>query len=260
MPDTERSGTPAPATHSTVHLKSSGIVLDLLSARDVVHWLSQPRESRRLIVGANLHALYLLETEPGFRSVYERANLIIADGFPVAKAAALASPRGTAVHRVGSTDWLENLQHSSRPLRLALVGATPASNAAAVDSLRDSFPAHVFAGWDGYSDLRTLVGQDFGPLEKFDPDVVLIGLGMPRQESWIAEHWDSLPASCTVALVGGAIDHVSGVQRLAPRWLGNLGFEWLWRLAHQPRRLAHRYLIEPIALGFVLARKRIRGG
>ncbi|MDP3379476.1 MAG: WecB/TagA/CpsF family glycosyltransferase, partial [Brevundimonas sp.] len=74
--------------------------------------------------------------------------------------------------------------------------------------------------------------------------VLLVGMGMPRQEIWIADHLDALP-DCVVLNVGAAFDYEAGVQKAAPRWMGKAGLEWLYRLAVDPRRLFHRYCVEP---------------
>src|SRR5690606_25524795 len=83
-----------------------------------------------------------------------------------------------------------------------------------------------------------------GAIAAFDPDVVLVGMGMPRQELWIIDNRPALKRGVLFP-VGAAFDYEAGVQRAAPRVLGALGVEWLFRLAAQPRRLAFRYLVEP---------------
>ena len=230
-----------------------------LSATEVVHWIAETSHRRRLIVGANLHALYLMEKDIAFRTVYERADLVLADGFPVAVATRV-SPTRPAVPRLGSTDWLARIGDARQALRVAVIGASPESNAQAIQVLADRSPEHTFRGWDGYEGSRRLVEGDLTELKDFGPDLVVVGMGMPVQEAWIAHCWDEMPEKCTVALVGGAVDQISGHQRLAPRWLGNMGLEWLWRLALQPRRLAHRYLVEPVLLSLLVATRRWREG
>jgi N-acetylglucosaminyldiphosphoundecaprenol N-acetyl-beta-D-mannosaminyltransferase len=73
------------------------------------------------------------------------------------------------------------------------------------------------------------------------PDVVWIGLGTPKQEKFMATHWRELDAGVLIG-VGAAFDFLSGRVRQAPRWVQRSGFEWLFRLATEPRRLGGRYL------------------
>ena len=73
------------------------------------------------------------------------------------------------------------------------------------------------------------------------PDVIWVGLGTPKQEKFMAEHWRSLDAGVLIG-VGAAFDFHSDRVRQAPRWIQRSGFEWLFRLCTEPRRLAPRYL------------------
>ena len=73
------------------------------------------------------------------------------------------------------------------------------------------------------------------------PDVLIVGLGAPKQELWVHAHRDQITAPVALC-VGAAIDFLAGEKPRAPRWVRRLGFEWLHRLASEPRRLAFRYL------------------
>lgn len=242
-----------------VRLPASGTHVDLTSVAPVLSWLAEPHPTSRVLLGHNLHSLYLCEKSPEFRELYLRADVVIPDGFPVWLAARLrarvskASSSGSA-DRIGSTDWLARLDEVPQSLRIALIGADGSSNIEAVKRLSDSFPQHHFSGWDGYEGRLELEDCEFRSLVDFDPDLVLVGMGMPFQEEWLARHWHQLPTA-TFCVVGGAIDQISGSQRLAPRHLGPLGLEWIWRLASDPRRLSGRYLIEPFKLSYLLLRK-----
>ena len=69
------------------------------------------------------------------------------------------------------------------------------------------------------------------------PAIVLVGLGAPKQERWIARHGDAFPSVRVMIGVGGAFDMWAGSRRRAPRAFRRLGLEWLWRLTLEPRRL-----------------------
>ena len=81
----------------------------------------------------------------------------------------------------------------------------------------------------------------------FRPDVLLVGMGMPRQEAWIERTFERLP-SCPILPVGAAFDYEAGVVATPPSWTGRLGLEGVWRLFSEPRRMAARYLLEPWTL------------
>ena len=120
-------------------------------------------------------------------------------------------------------------------------------------------PRAQVEGWPGEGWNLALEDRIVGTLQEFRPDFVIVGLGMPLQEEFLSRHWEELPTAIYAA-VGGVIDQYSGIQKSAPRWLGPLGLEWAYRLATQPRRLGHRYLVEPWILAYLLAAKAVRQG
>jgi N-acetylglucosaminyldiphosphoundecaprenol N-acetyl-beta-D-mannosaminyltransferase len=87
-------------------------------------------------------------------------------------------------------------------------------------------------------------------INDYDPDILMVGMGMPRQEIWVLENNAAISARA-VYCCGALMDYVAGEIPTPPRWIGALGFEWLYRLFSEPARLWQRYLIEP---WFVLGR------
>jgi N-acetylglucosaminyldiphosphoundecaprenol N-acetyl-beta-D-mannosaminyltransferase len=73
----------------------------------------------------------------------------------------------------------------------------------------------------------------------------MVGMGMPRQEFWTQENFSQLDAHVILSSTGAALEYIAGATPTPPRWSGRIGLEWMFRLAHEPRRLFSRYLIEP---------------
>jgi N-acetylglucosaminyldiphosphoundecaprenol N-acetyl-beta-D-mannosaminyltransferase len=82
-------------------------------------------------------------------------------------------------------------------------------------------------------------------------DIVWVGLSSPKQEFWMAEHLGKISAPVMIG-VGAAFDFVSGNKPQAPRWIQQSGFEWLFRLASEPKRLWPRYRQYPLFVWLVL--------
>lgn len=80
-------------------------------------------------------------------------------------------------------------------------------------------------------------------LKRASPDIIFVALGAPKQEIWMQRHQADLEGAVSVG-VGAAFDIVAGRFREAPRWMTRHGFEWLFRLVQEPRRLARRYLLD----------------
>ncbi|TSD48925.1 WecB/TagA/CpsF family glycosyltransferase [Rhodococcus sp. KBS0724] len=238
-----------------------GVRVSPRSSDEVIEWINDHMgKGKRLLVGHNLHSVYLYLTENMFQSVYDSADLVIIDGFPILLLSSAESRyrrQGgiSRSKRCGSTDWIPKLSELTHGRRIAVIGSTKSSNLNAITYLESLGTDLEFRGWDGFEELKVLRSSDFSALKEFEPDLVLLGLGMPFQERVISESWEALP-DAVYAVIGGAIDQLSGAQRNAPRFLGPLGLEWLWRLMMDPRRLAGRYLVEPLKLIAVTFRIR----
>ncbi len=226
-----------------------GLAVTPLTASDVAQRvLDAARSSAGLTVGnLNLHGAYVYHTDTDFRQYCASCDVVLIDGAPIAWLA-----RTPMKYRVGSTDWLDALLPQADDLRVVAIGGTPTASHATQLHMRTTFPSVKWHGADGYSNQR--VDEALAALIR-DADIVLVGMGMPLQEKWILRHRHLL-ADKVVANVGGCLDYYGGTQSLAPRWLGAVGLEWLYRLGKSPRRLARRYLWEPILLAVLLIRRR----
>jgi len=122
-------------------------------------------------------------------------------------------------------------------------------------NLRKKFPNLKIAG--KYSPpFRPLTPEEdkeiIDMINRSSPDIVWVAIGNPKQEIWMAEHLGKIGASAMVG-VGAAFDFLSGTKPQAPQWIRNSGFEWLFRLVTEPKRLWKRYLIgNPIFLWLFL--------
>ncbi|WP_460359411.1 WecB/TagA/CpsF family glycosyltransferase [Mycobacterium sp. ZZG] len=249
-PENSRSWTQSDSTWVEIGLFDLSV--SPLTATEVAD-LATRTPGKRLLLNHNLHSAYLHEVDGDFRRLYERADWVVVDGAPILWLASYYSGhRFSCAYRISSTDWVDALSFLAGPHRLFIFGATAESNREAVKRLRERLTDWAVDGVDGYVSDELAIRQ----LNDFNADLVLIGLGMPRQEYFLLRHYAELP-DATYATVGGAIDYIAGATKLAPRWLGRFGIEWLWRLLNEPRRLAYRYLIEPLLLLIrLIARRR----
>lgn len=238
----------------------------LMTAPEVARLVTDAAERRgtTLVANLNLHAAYLAEVDDRFARFLDRSHVTLVDGWPILQLARLRGAPAKARHRVGSSDWLRSLLDMDPELDVVAVGGTAAAAAAAARVVNEQSRRLTWHGFDGFSTAAAL-GKGGAPELRSAlecANLVLVGMGMPRQEEWILRHFELLEGK-VVANVGGCIDYLSGHQKESPRLLGGLGLEWLYRLVNDPRRLAGRYLIEPIKLAWILgarsARRRTRG-
>lgn len=202
-----------------------------------------------VVANHNAHSLSLCRSVPRLRAFFEQADLIEIDSRPmIAWARLLGLPVGPE-HRCTYLDWRDDFWRLStdRGWRVFFLGGAPGVADTACARLRERWPGVELRGRHGYFDTSAGSAENeavLAEIRAFDPDVILVGMGMPLQEEWILANRRAL-ARGVLFSVGGAFDYEAGVQVAAPRWMGRLGLEWLFRLSSQPRRLAHRYLIEP---------------
>jgi N-acetylglucosaminyldiphosphoundecaprenol N-acetyl-beta-D-mannosaminyltransferase len=244
------------------HIRLLDVEVTALPEQDVAGVLESLIASggRRTVVGHNLHSCYLYHTQPDFKALYDSADVVLLDGAPVFalwRSQQQGSRPGSSF-RVGSTDWIRHLDKVAGLRRLAVVGASSESNAEACRKLQLLVPDATVLGLDGAGWNPTREHAVVSRLQEFKPQLVLLGLGMPLQESVLWQSRAALPEAVYCA-VGGALDQISGRQRLAPRWLGRLGLEWMWRLLLSPRRVFGRVFVEPWKLAAVLVRRRLSG-
>jgi N-acetylglucosaminyldiphosphoundecaprenol N-acetyl-beta-D-mannosaminyltransferase len=215
--------------------------------RHVESFLAKGRSA--VIANHNAHSLYLCRTSPEMRAYFEDADLIEVDSTPmIAWGRLLGLPIGPE-HRCTYLDWREDFWRRAEALgwRVFYLGGEPGVADAARAAILERWPKVSLASRHGYFDTTARGPENRAVLAQiaaFDPDILFVGMGMPRQELWIADNRAEL-GRAVVFSIGAAFDYEAGAQQAAPRWMGQAGIEWLFRLAVQPRRLGSRYLVEP---------------
>lgn len=236
-----------------------GETIDLVRSEEVMHALDAwVRGGEKVVVANhNLHSLYLLRRgHAAMRRFYDRADLVELDSTPLVLFGRMLGLSSRPFHRCTYLDWREHFwsRANRSGWRVFYLGGAPGVAAAAVDRLSARYPDAVLAQRDGYFDMASADNVAvLDAIRDFRPDILFVGMGMPRQETWIIDNLEALP-DCAIFNVGAAYDYEAGVQKAAPRWMGRLGLEWAFRLFADPRRLFTRYCVEPwFLLGPALA-------
>jgi N-acetylglucosaminyldiphosphoundecaprenol N-acetyl-beta-D-mannosaminyltransferase len=94
-------------------------------------------------------------------------------------------------------------------------------------------------------------------INEYQPDILYVGMGMPMQELWVKKNIHRINSK-VIMLCGATIDYYSGFAKRAPEWLGKIGFEGVFRLLHDPKRLWRRYILEPIYILYRLVLWKIK--
>jgi bacterial polymer biosynthesis proteins, WecB/TagA/CpsF family len=222
----------------------------------------------RCIVGNhNLHSVYLHHHDVRMRDFYRRARYVFVDGTPIVYLARLLGLPFTYRHRITSIHWIRPLLTLGvqRGWRTLLLGGGPETVEGAARTLLHDVPGAQVATIHGYFDATPGSPESEAVLERirrFRPHLVCVGMGMPRQEHWIADNFDRLEANVVFNL-GGFMELLTGELPTPPQWVGRLNLEWVFRLLTRPRRVWRRYLVEPWSLTPYLMRdlrSRMRQG
>jgi len=239
--------------------------VDIASRDEVLAYIAGAvADARKAIIGnQNLHSLKLSQTNASLRAFFDMADIIEIDSMPLLHWGRLLGLPLTTFHRSTYLDWRDDFWTAAarRGWRVFLLGSTEAVNDRAVARLTAEWPGVTLAGRHGYFDPRAGAPDNdavVAEINAFRPDVLLVGMGMPLQETWIRDNYAHIDSGVVLS-IGAAFDYEAGAQTAAPRVYGALCLEWLFRLVHDPRRLFWRYMVEPWGLvGPALA--DLRGG
>ena len=209
------------------------------AALDLVH----DRIAGRLftpVTFLNAHNANIASSDPQFRRVL-RDFTVLSDGIGVDLASRVLY--GQPFHaNLNGTDFVPDvLQTAPHGMKVGLLGAGPGIAAKAADRFRSIDGRHEYRVFGhGYLDddeaERALVD-----IAAWRPDILLVALGVPRQETWIAEKLTR--AHCTMPMgIGALFDIITDTVPRAPRWVRAIRCEWIYRLWREPRRLWRRYL------------------
>lgn len=235
-----------PETGATkVYCRATGVYVTPFTLIGFIGWVQEAITTGdlALVAGHNLHSAYLYHTDDSMREFYDKADVVLCDGAPVVWDYRISGGQGEN-ERLGSTDWLPRISELRDLNRICVIGARDVPNGEFADWLQSQLPevkilAIPGTDWNTYRSEQAIT-----EVLRFQPQLVIVGLGMPLQERFILQ-LANVMSSGVIAGVGGAIDQITGHQVNAPRWIGKYGVEWAWRLAHDPARLWKRYLIEP---------------
>ncbi len=213
--------------------------------RTIATWISQGARGR-WVIATGMHGLMEAQRDQSFRQLVEQADLFLPDGYA---AVWMARRRGFRIPgRVCGSELLWEFCRAAEATghRVFFYGDRQEVLERLCARLLSAFPRLRIAG--SYAPpFRPLTPAEDDEIVRHinaaQPDVLWVGLGLPKQEWWIAQHRPRLQVAVLVG-VGAAFKFVSGDVRRAPRWVGEHGFEWLWRFLHEPRRLWRRALLD----------------
>ena len=235
-----------PAGSDRVNILGVGAMpLDLNRAVTTLErWRAERR--REYVCVVSVHGLVVAQHDPAIRNALNHCGMATEDGMPLVWWSRLAG--FSQARRVCGSDLLDEVCAYGVPhkFRHYFYGASPKVLNQLIERLEKRHPGLCVAGYRS-PPFRPLTSAedaaDIAAINETQPDFVWVGLGMPKQEKWMVEHLGRINATALIG-VGAAFDFHAGTKPRAPVWMQRSGLEWLFRLISEPRRLAHRYLID----------------
>lgn len=216
---------------------------------DLSSALTQITKLVRLNIGAyvcvsNVHMCMETFDSPLFRNIVNNADLVIADGRPIYWAQKLLGHK--QAQQVRGQDITNRLcQISSEgTIKIGLYGGSSNDVLNKVVTNLTKQYANIKIVYQHSPPFRALTAEESvqvaTEINNAEVDVLLVGIGCPKQEIWMAEQKGRINA--VMLGVGAAFDFIAGTKKHAPVWMQKIGLEWLFRLISEPKRLWKRYL------------------
>jgi N-acetylglucosaminyldiphosphoundecaprenol N-acetyl-beta-D-mannosaminyltransferase len=199
-----------------------------------------------VIANHNLNSLYIFHHDYGMRDFYKLANYVHIDGMALIFLGKFLKLPFKRKHRVTYADWIWMLMEQAvkEGWRILYLGSKPGVADKGAEILRNKYPGLKIATEPGYFSACDENHLVIDKIKVHNPDILMVGMGMPRQEKWIVDNINDIEVNIILPC-GACIDYIAQEIPTPPRWMGQVGLEWLYRLITDPKRLWKRYLLEP---------------
>jgi len=238
-------------------IKILNVLIDNIDIEQVLALLKEG-----VVVTPNVDHLMILQKDEYFYRIYKNTDYILCDSKIVQIASFfLKTP---IKYKISGSDFFpEFCRYHKRNsgIKIFLLGSA--------DGVAKKAARRINA-WIGRPIIVGSISPSFG-FEKNDKEcsdilheinisgasVLAIGVGAPKQEKWIAKYKQKMPNIKIFLAIGATIDFQAGVIKRSPSWISNIGFEWLYRLFCDPKRLWKRYLINDFPFFFLILKQKL---
>ncbi len=227
------------------------IRVQAITTHDLLAIISEAvvNEAKYVVTNLNMHYLYGLHRYSEIRDHHARADFTHVDGLPLIPLLRLFGIKLKHENRIAYVEFLPLL--AAEAARSASGESitwdrSPASPREEQLFFERGIPGLQLRTHHGYFDTQGAENEDvLADIRGYAPDVLMVGMGMPHRKHGSLKTWTALLRRTIFSCCGCTMDYIAGKTPACPRWLGNNGFEWLYRLLAEPTRLWHRYLVEP---------------
>lgn len=252
----------------THRVKLFGVEIDALRMTEAVSEIGRqidlPDAPTEYVVTPNVDHAVLLQGNRQLQAAYEGARWVLADGWPVVWASRLL--RQPLPERVTGSDLVPAVFSAAteeKPLAVFLLGAAPGVAQRAAANIEQRWPhvavSGVYSPPLGFEYDEAENDRIIEMINVTGAQLLIIGLGAPKQELWIARHHRKLDTQVAIC-AGATIDFLAGEKQRAPRWMQQVGLEWFHRMLVDPRRLVKRYVRDAVVFPTLVWREWLHVG
>ncbi len=232
------------------------VMVDVVTMQEAVHAVEEfiALKKTHMVFTPNAEMIMMANRDPQLAKVLNHADLVVPDGAGVVWAARYNGHN--MPERVAGYDLVQNLlkKAATKKYRIYMLGGAPGIVEKAKSAAERRYSGVEIVGTHNGFFSKDDELEIINHIKACKPDILLVALGVPRQEKWIAEFAEQIEVPVAIG-VGGTFDVMSGTVRRAPLWMQNAKLEWMYRLLSDPKR-AGRMLALPRFVMQVRANKK----
>lgn len=250
--------------NNMTRMKFMNIEIDNLTMQEAIKKIDEliKKDNCSYVVTPNVDHIVQVENDLELKEVYKNASLILTDGKPLIWISQYY--KSPIKEKISGSDLFPKICQLAQKKKYTLyfLGAGPGIAKRAADNLIKKYPGlqivKTYSPSYGFEKKPEEVNKIIEDINKYNPDILIVGLGCPKQEKFIYKYHRELNVPLSLGL-GASLDFEAGNIKRAPKWVSNIGFEWLYRIFQDPKRLAKRYLIDDIKIAKLIRKyKQVR--
>jgi N-acetylglucosaminyldiphosphoundecaprenol N-acetyl-beta-D-mannosaminyltransferase len=227
-----------------------GVKTNVFTQHELLEYIKYAiiKNKKFTVISLNLHSVYLSVKYTFMKSVCEPGVSHI-DGLPIVYMGKILGYPLNRLHRITWVDLMDPFLQmlANNNSSVYYLGGDENTVTRGISLIKKKYPNLEIQYRNGYFDCNPSSTENkmiVAQINSFKPKVLMVGMGMLRQEKWILENFNDLDCNA-IMTCGAAIEYIAGKVSTPPRWMGRTGLEWAYRFFENPKRFWYRYLVEP---------------
>lgn len=233
------------------------VLIDVVTMGEAVRTVEEfiNQKKSHLVVTPNAEIIMMAQQDQQLAQIINHADLVIPDGAGVVWAARYQGD--FMPERVAGCDLVQNLldRAATQNYRIYMLGGAPGVAEKAKQVAEKRYPGVQIVGVRHGFFTKDDETEIIANIKSSRPDILLVALGVPRQEKWLAKHMEKIQVPVAIG-VGGTLDVMAGIVKRAPVWMQNYKLEWLYRLVSDPKRAMRMVALPRFVVQVITGKKK----